>query len=99
MFSIIIPIETAVPLSVFISVLVALVVVIQDHKQIHLHSAKWLILFSAPGIPIGIVGIYGNELVVYGNMRNWTANHLSGVLVTVSNQSALNRVDWPWDRL
>jgi uncharacterized membrane protein YfcA len=42
LFSIVIPIETAVPLSVLISVLVALVVVIQDHKQIHLYSAKWL---------------------------------------------------------
>jgi uncharacterized membrane protein YfcA len=62
LFSIVIPIGTAVPLSVLISVLVALVVVIQDHKQIHLYSAKWLILFSALGIPIGIVVlIYGNE--------------------------------------
>ena len=136
LFSIIIPIETAVPLSVLISVLVALVVVIQDHKQIHLYSAKWLILFSAPGIPIGIVVlIYGNEfwikiglgilivlyasysmlrkntfhlkkdsrlwlfvcgflsgilggaygvngppLVVYGNMRNWTAKQFRATL-------------------
>jgi uncharacterized membrane protein YfcA len=62
LFSIVVPLGTAVPLSVLISVLVALVVVIQDHKQIHLYSAKWLILFSAPGIPIGIVIlIYGNE--------------------------------------
>ena len=62
LFSIVIPMETAVPLSVLISVLIALVVVIQDHKQIHLYSAKWLILFSALGIPIGIaVLIYGNE--------------------------------------
>ena len=65
LFSVVIPIETAVPLSVLISVLVALVVVIQDYKQIHLYSAKWLILFSALGIPIGIVIlIYGNEFLI-----------------------------------
>ena len=65
LFSIFIPISVAVPLSVLISVLVAMVVVIQDHKQIHLNSAKWLILFALPGIPVGLlILIYGNEFVV-----------------------------------
>lgn len=65
LFSLLMPINIAVPLSVLISVLVALVVVVQDHRQIHLHSAKWLILFALPGIPIGLlILIYGNELVV-----------------------------------
>lgn len=62
LFSIFIPISIAVPLSVLISVLVALVVVVQDHRQIHLTSAKWLILFAMLGIPIGLaVLVYGNE--------------------------------------
>src|ERR1700749_2252461 len=65
LFSIFIPLNVAVPLSVLISVLVALVVVIQDHKQIHLNSAKWLILFAFLGIPIGLlILVYGNELWV-----------------------------------
>ena len=65
LFSIFIPISVAVPLSVLISVLVAMVVVIQDHKQIHLNSAKWLILFALPGIPVGLlILIYGNEFWV-----------------------------------
>ncbi|WPU97763.1 sulfite exporter TauE/SafE family protein [Mucilaginibacter sp. cycad4] len=62
LLSIFIPIGVAVPLSVLISVLVALVVVIQDHSKIQLNSAKWLILFAIPGIPIGLlILIYGNE--------------------------------------
>jgi len=65
LLSIFIPLGVAVPLSVLISVLVALVVVIQDHSKIQLNSAKWLILFALPGIPIGVlILIYGNELWV-----------------------------------
>jgi uncharacterized membrane protein YfcA len=65
LFSLFIPLSVAVPLSVLISVLVALVVVVQDHRQIELQSAKWLILFAIPGIPLGLgILIYGNEVWV-----------------------------------
>jgi len=136
LFILFIPIDTAVPLSVLISILVALVVVIQDHSQIHFNSAKWLIIFAILGIPLGLlILIYGNEfwvkialglliifyalyaisgknavslktdsklwlficgfvsgvlggaygvngppLVVYGNMRNWSAKHFRATL-------------------
>ena len=60
-----IPIEVAVPLSVLVSVLIAAIVVLQDRKQIHFNSAKWLILFAAIGIPFGLLLlIYANENVV-----------------------------------
>lgn len=60
-----IPVETAVPLSVMLSVLVALIIVTQDHRKIHFNSAKWLILFALPGIPLGLVLlIYGNDALV-----------------------------------
>jgi hypothetical protein len=65
LFSIFMPISIAVPLSVLISVLVALVVVVQDHQQIHFNSARWLIIFAIPGIPVGLLILtYGNELWV-----------------------------------
>ncbi|MCY1515918.1 Sulfite exporter TauE/SafE [compost metagenome] len=65
LFILFLPIEVAVPLSVLLSVVIALVVVVQDHKQIHFNSAKWLILFALPGIPIGIVILlYGSESIV-----------------------------------
>ena len=57
-----IPIEIAVPLSVLISILIAAFVVVQDRKQIHFNSAKWLVIFAALGIPFGLLLlIYGNE--------------------------------------
>lgn len=136
LFSLFLPIAIAVPLSVLISILVALFVVIQDHHKIHFNSAKWLIIFAVLGIPFGIVIlIYGNDqlvkitlgaiialyaiysltgrnsitletdnkywlflcgflsgilggayglngppLVVYGNMRKWTAQHFRATL-------------------
>ncbi len=60
-----IPIEIAVPLSVLISILIAAFVVVQDRKQIHFHSAKWLLIFAALGIPPGIVILlYGDENLI-----------------------------------
>ncbi|WP_343702536.1 sulfite exporter TauE/SafE family protein [Chitinophaga sp.] len=136
LFIFFIPVEQAVPLSVLISIIVALVVVVQDHKEIHFNSAKWLIIFAILGIPIGVLLlVYGNEqliktglglliigyslyalygknslflqkdnmfwlftcgflsgvlggafgingppLVVYGNMRKWSATHFRATL-------------------
>lgn len=136
LFILFIPLNIAVPLSVLISILVALVVVIQDHHHIHFSSAKWLILFAVLGIPIGLAiliycdefwvkialglliicyalysilgkntqhlktdsklwlficgflsgvfggayGVNGPPLVVYGNMRNWSAKHFRATL-------------------
>jgi uncharacterized membrane protein YfcA len=50
-----VPLQVAVPLSVLVSVLIAIIVVIQDHRKVHVHSAKWLILFALPGIPLGLL--------------------------------------------
>ncbi len=131
-----IPIEIAVPLSVLISIFIAAFVVVQDRRQIHVRSAKWLIVFAALGIPIGLQWlIYGNEngtklilglliicysiysltsknsfklptdhkgwllicgfisgvlggayglngppIVIYGNLRSWTAKHFRATL-------------------
>lgn len=65
LFILFIPINVAVPLSVLISILVALVVVVQDHREIHFKSAAWLIAFAIIGIPIGLlILLYGNEGLV-----------------------------------
>jgi len=65
LFLLFLPVEVAVPLSVLLSVIIALVVVVQDHRKIHFSSAKWLILFAIPGIPLGIIILlYGSELLV-----------------------------------
>ncbi len=59
------PAEVAVPLSVMLSIIIALVIVIQDHSKVHIQSAKWLILYAIPGIPLGLLLlIYGHTLLV-----------------------------------
>lgn len=130
------PVDVAVPLAVMLSIVIALVVVIQDHKKIHFHSAKWLIIYAVLGLPLGILiltyanetivktglglliilyslyslyftknkaleednkfwlfvcgflsgvfggayGLNGPPLVVYGNLRQWTAKHFRATL-------------------
>lgn len=65
LFIIFLPLTIAVPLSVLLSIVIALVVVIQDHRKIHIRSAKWLIIFALFGIPLGLILlVYGNESLV-----------------------------------
>lgn len=59
------PITVAVPLAVMMSILVAVVVLIQDHSKVHFQSVKWLILFAILGIPFGLALLfYANETVI-----------------------------------
>jgi hypothetical protein len=62
LFLLFIPLGIAVPLSVLLSILIAAIVVVQDHRQIHIQPAKWLIIYALLGIPIGLmILIYGNS--------------------------------------
>lgn len=49
-----IPIRIAAPLAVLLSITVALVVVIQDWRKIHLRSTGWMLAPTFFGIPLGI---------------------------------------------
>lgn len=49
------PVKTAVPLAVLISITVALIVTIQDWQHIHFDSAKRLVLFTIIGTPVGLL--------------------------------------------
>jgi uncharacterized membrane protein YfcA len=55
LLALVMPVEVAVPLAVLLSVTVAGVIVVQDWHQIHVRSAAWLILFTLPGIPCGLL--------------------------------------------
>ncbi len=54
LLALVVPIEVAVPLAVMLSVLVALIAVVQDRASIQLASAKWLMVFALLGIPVGL---------------------------------------------
>src|SRR5699024_8032774 len=48
-----------------LSIVIALIIIIQDHKKIHYQSAKWLVIYAILGIPIGLlILIYGHETLV-----------------------------------
>lgn len=49
-----IPVETGAPLAVLLSITVALLVILQDHRDIHLGGAARLLAWSVPGIPLGL---------------------------------------------
>ncbi len=50
-----IPVEIAAPLAVLVSITVALVVVLQDWRHIHLRSAGRLVVSTLFGIPLGLL--------------------------------------------
>lgn len=95
LFALVAPLGVAVPLSVLMSVFVALVVVVQDHHKIHFKSAKWLIAASIPGIPIGLM------ILVYGNAY-WVKIGLGLLIVVYSiyrlrvNDSGVMHEDSGW---
>jgi uncharacterized protein len=130
------PVREAAPLAVLVSITIALVVVVQDWRHIHLRSAGWLVLATLLGIPLGLLlltrtpehlvkavlgglillfalfslfgnsrlklhhdsrrllltcgffagilggayGMNGPPLVIYGSLRNWSAQHFRATL-------------------
>jgi hypothetical protein len=49
-----VPVETAAPLAVLVSITVAAVILAQDWHKAHLRSAGWLVLSTLLGIPLGL---------------------------------------------
>jgi uncharacterized protein len=49
------PVQVAAPLAVLVSITVAVVVVIQDWRNVHVRSASWLVLSTFFGIPLGLL--------------------------------------------
>lgn len=54
LLALVLPLPVATPLAVLVSVTVAGIVVLQDWRHIHLRTAGWLLLFTLPGIPLGL---------------------------------------------
>jgi uncharacterized membrane protein YfcA len=50
-----IPVNIAAPLAVLLSITVAALVVAQDWRKIHLRSARWLVVSTIFGIPLGVL--------------------------------------------
>jgi uncharacterized protein len=55
LLALVLPVEVAAPLSVLVSITVAVIVVIQDWRNIHFRSAGWLVASTLFGIPLGLL--------------------------------------------
>ena len=55
LLALLVPVEVAAPVAVLTSSTVALIVVVQDWRKIHLRSAVWLVLPTMLGIPLGLM--------------------------------------------
>lgn len=77
------PVKTAAPLAVLVSVTVALIIVLQDWRHIEFRSAGWLLASTIVGLPVGVL------LLAHGNHRMLTA--ALGVLIVAFAVHALTR--------
>ncbi len=50
-----IPVRTAAPLAVMVSITIAALIVIQDWRKVHVRSASWLLVPTVVGIPLGLL--------------------------------------------
>lgn len=84
LLALVVPIDIAVPLAVLLSILVALITVIQDRASIHFASAKWLVAFALPGIPLGLA------VLVYAP-GYWIRIALGALIIVYSAYSVLSK--------
>jgi len=62
-----IPISVAAPLAVLVSITVAVVILVQDWRNVHLRSAGWLVAATLFGIPLGLLLLTrGDQQLVKG---------------------------------
>jgi uncharacterized protein len=55
LLALVLPVQVAAPVAVLLSITVAAVVVAQDWRDVHVHSAKRLVLWTLLGIPFGLL--------------------------------------------
>jgi len=55
LLALIMPVDVAAPVAVLISVTVAIVVLAQDWRHVHVRSAGWLVLSTLVGTPLGLL--------------------------------------------
>lgn len=77
------PVKVAAPLAVLISVVVALIIVLEDWEHVEFRSAGWLLGATVAGIPIGVL------LLARGNHRMVTA--VLGIVIVAFALHALFR--------
>lgn len=82
LLALVLPVKVVAPVAVLLSITVAAVVVAQDWRDVHLRSATRLVLWTLPGIPLGLLLLRSaSESLVKG---------ILGIVVAVFSISALH---------
>lgn len=55
LLALLMPVATAAPVAVLVSISIALFILFQDWRKVHLRSAAWLVLSTLFGIPLGLL--------------------------------------------
>jgi uncharacterized protein len=74
----------ATPLAVLLSVIVALIVVVQDHQSIQISSALWLLAATLPGLPVGL-------LLLKAGHQEWLKAGLGALILIFALVSLVSR--------
>src|SRR5215203_5649001 len=53
LLALVLPVKIAAPVAVLLSITIAAIVVAQDWRDVHLHGAARLVMWTLPGIPLG----------------------------------------------
>ena len=80
------PLQTAAPLAVLLSITIAAVVVVQDWKQIHFLSAGWLLLATLPGLPLGLLLLTSGHPRIVRALLGWSSPAFSGLVACETEQ-------------
>lgn len=54
LLALVIPVEVAAPLAVLVSITVAVFIIMQDWRKVHVRTAGWLVISTFFGIPLGL---------------------------------------------
>jgi len=91
-----IPIGIAAPLAVLLSITVALVVVVQDWRRIHLRSAVWLLAPTFLGIPLGVMLLTSRHQHLVKAVLAIAIMAFSGYSLLGKKPPQLHRDSRPW---
>jgi uncharacterized membrane protein YfcA len=91
-----VPVATAAPLAVLLSVTIAAIVVVQDWRRIHLRSAGWLLAPTLVGIPLGIALLASAHQQFVKTVLALVILAFSGYSLTVRNPPRLHDDHRAW---
>jgi uncharacterized membrane protein YfcA len=55
LLALVMPVETAAPLAVLVSITIAFLILLKDWRLVHFRDAAWLVLSTLLGIPLGVL--------------------------------------------